>query len=192
MQFARPHVSDLNWLTEYQTHARLTRNVIEWEKPLHFAWKANVRESGEAVRGGGTTSSRFLSLQLALATPFGDVPLARYVSRRACSQDVTVFIAVRDGCINIMMAHSIPSVLYPYPQTLFSSVNISFGSRHLKKLIKLWSVAYRVNSNHFCKICLQFLEETAPFLGRKKNLLPKLKSVSVLFQMLKMLGRNFV
>ena len=49
----------------------ITRNVIDWEKPLHFEWKANARESGEAVRGGGTTSSRFLSLQLALATPFG-------------------------------------------------------------------------------------------------------------------------
>ena len=83
------------------------------------------------------------------------VPLARYFSRRACSQDVTVFIAVRDGCINIIMAHPIPSVLYPYPQTLLSRANISFGCRHLRKLLKLSSVAYHVNSNHFCKIYLQ-------------------------------------
>ena len=75
------------------------------------------------------------------------VPLARYFSWRACSQDVTVFIAVRDGCINIIMAHSILSVLYPCPQTL--------GSRHLRKLLKLSSVAYHVNFNHFCKIYLQ-------------------------------------
>ena len=57
---------------------------------------------------GNMKSSHFLSLHLAPASHF-----ACDSSQRACSQTVEVFIFVRDGCVVIIMAHSMPSVPTP-------------------------------------------------------------------------------
>ena len=52
---------------------------------------------------------------------------------RACLEAVTIFIIVRDGCIVIIMAQSIPSVPIPPKAFILSSAETSFGSRHLSR-----------------------------------------------------------
>ena len=115
---------------------RLQRNVMDWEQLLHFEWQANARVSGEAAKGGGNE-------ELSLSFPAFNSPSFRLVSlaTRAwlLSESLLAscygFIFVRDGCIVIIMAHSIvPSVPTPIPVPIpLISAGVSFGSRHLSK-----------------------------------------------------------
>ena len=95
---------------------------------------------------------------------------------RACFQAVTVFIVVRDGCIEVIVAQSLPSV--PIPKKAFVKcwhlLWLSTSEQERTQLLKLSSVAKPVNS--FCEIYLQLSEEMAPFLGKKQPC-SKLKSI---------------
>ena len=102
---------------------------------------------------------------------------------RACSQAVSVFIVVRDSCIVIIMAQSIPSIPIT-PKPFFKCWHLlwlSTAEQERTKLLKLSSVAKPVNSNYFCEIYLQLSEEIAPFLDKKRQPSSKLKSTHVLF-----------
>ena len=109
---------------------------------------------------------------------------------RACSQAVSVFIVVRDSCIVIIMAQSIPSIPIT-PRPFFKCwllLWLSTAEQERTKLLKLSSVAKPVNSNYFCEIYLQLSEEIAPFLDKKKNsLLRNWKVPTCCFIMMKML-----
>ena len=74
-----------------------------------------MRVSGEAVGGGGHKE-----LSLSFPAPCSRILFACDLSQRACLQAVKVFIFVRDGCIVITMAHSMPSV--PAPLKAFCQV----------------------------------------------------------------------
>ena len=97
-------------------------------------------------------------------------PLARCFSRKSCSQAVAVFIVVRDGCIDVIISHSISSV--PIPLKVFIKcwhlLWLSTPEQKRTKLLKLSSVANSVNPHHFWEIYLQLSEEIALFLGKKK------------------------
>ena len=81
-------------------------------------------------------------------------PLARCFSRKSCSQAVAVFIVVRDGCIDVIISHSISSV--PIPLKVFIKcwhlLSLSTPEQERTKLFKLSSVNNSVNSHHFCEI----------------------------------------
>ena len=111
---------------------------------------------------------------------------------RAFLQAVEVFIVMRDGCIDIIMTQSIPSMPIT-PKSICQVLTSPFGSQHLSKSghnCSNSSVAKSVNSNHFYEILLQLSEEIAPFL--KKNNLLNWKVSLCCFKMLRMLGHNFV
>ena len=74
-----------------------------------------MRVSGEAVGGG-----EHKELSLSFPAPCSRILFAFDLSQRACLQAVKVFIFVRDGCIVITMAHSMPSV--PTPPNAFCQV----------------------------------------------------------------------
>ena len=94
----------------------------------------------------------------------------------------------RFGCIVIIMAQSIPSI--PIPRKVFVKywhlLWLLKSEQEQTKLLKLLSVPKPINSNHFCEIYLQSLEEITPFLG-KNNLLPNWKVSLCCFEELKML-----
>ena len=94
----------------------------------------------------------------------------------------------RFGCIVIIMAQSIPSI--PIPRKVFVKywhlLWLLTSEQEQTKLLKLLSLPKPINSNHFCEIYLQSLEEITPFLG-KNNLLPNWKVSLCCFEELKML-----
>ena len=138
---------------------------MDWEQPLHLEWQANAR-----ISGGGNEE-----LSLSFPAPCSRVSFRLRNFRsflRACSQAVTVFIFVRDGCIVIIMAQSIPSVPIT-PKAFVKSWHLlwlSTSEQERTKLLKLSCLAKPVNSNHFCEIYLQLSEEIDPFVGKKKTI----------------------
>ena len=161
---------------------------MDWEQPLHLEWQANAR-----ISGGGNEE-----LSLSFPAPCSRVSFRLRNFRsflRACSQAVTVFIFVRDDCIVIIMAQSIPSVPIT-PKAFVKSWHLlwlSTSEQERTKLLKLSCLAKPVNSNHFCEIYLQLSEEIDPFVGKKKNNLLRNWKVSLCcFKIMKMLRHNFV
>ena len=115
-------IPNVSWLTEYQM-----RTIINKCHELRAASLCRVAREHVSERrscgGRDTKSSHFLSLHLA--------PSSRFVcdfSQRSCLQAFKVVMFVRDGCIVIIMARSMPSK--PTPPKAF---DITFGSRHLSK-----------------------------------------------------------
>ena len=111
---------------------------------------------------------------------------------RAFLLAVKIFIVMRDGCIDIIMTQSIPSMPIT-PKSICQVLTSPFGSQHLSKSghnCSNSSVAKSVNSNHFYEILLQLSEEIAPFLN--KNNLLNWKVSLCCFKMLRILGHNFV
>ena len=132
------------------------------------------------MRGGGNEelslssphiapASHFACYSLSFPAPCSRSPFACHshvasldisLKWRACSQAVTVFIVVRDGCIVIIMDRSIPSV--PFFQKHLSSAGISFSSQHLSKS----------GQTVVCSQTRQFpslLGDLSPIIGRNRS-----------------------
>ena len=135
---------------------RLQRNVMDWEQLLHFEWQANARVSGEAAKGGGNEELS-LSFPAPNSLSFRLVSLATraWLLAESLLTSCYGFIFVRDGCIVIIMAHSIVARV-PIPLKGFFKcwhlLWLSTSEQVRTKLHKLSSLAKLVNSNHFCEI----------------------------------------
>ena len=147
-------IPNVNWLTEKRT-PNTTKNCYGLGAPSPFrvaSQHASKRRSCEGRRKRRTSTffpRTLLPRLLSRATLA--CPLSISFRWRASSQAVTVFIVVREGCIVILMAQSIPSV--PIPPKVFVEcchlLWLSTSEQEGKKLLKLLSIAKSVNSNHF-------------------------------------------
>ena len=126
---------------------KLPRNVMDWEQPLHFKWQTSTRASSKALRGRGNEELSPSFPDLVTVSCFAchsHVTSLRH--RTACSQAAMVFIFVRDCCIVITMADSIPSV--PIPPKAFVKywhlLWLSTSEQEWTKLLKLSSLAKKI------------------------------------------------
>ena len=135
-----------------------------------------------------TKSSHFLSstlLSRLLSRATRAWFLSIFLKWRDWSSAVTVFIMVRDGCIVIIMAQSIPRLPIP-PKTFVKCYGTGMALDIWTKADKIAQtlVSQTINSNHFFEICLQLSEKSLLLLilkiSRKKQPSSKLKSIPVL------------
>lgn len=177
---------------------RSTANVHDYQEIL---WTGSNISIWSAKRIW--VSSHFLShtlLLCLLSCATRALLLSKSLKWTACSQAVMIFTFVRDSCLVIIMAQSIPSI--PIPQKHLSSVGISFGSQHLSKSRQNYSncrlsngcanvpivcQVTKMNLSRVSSILVKFLS-TKLSLGRlycsqTRQFQPssKLKSIPVLF-----------